>query len=206
MSLQCFQSLPKIYQKWFTMGRIARTFWMCHLGTFWGHHSDLFWVLLTGNTVITLLGTLQRKFWILSLGDCEFSHGVPDWNILVTWPGTLQMCWPFPDPPPLQSLLPTSPLPSFSRSSPNPSSILPNLTLPAPSAKSLAILKTSASSRSVSPVNSKSKVALHLPPLQVDCSPPLLIPLLMLYGMQTQEYPLIWLLIVIGWGITSPVA
>ena len=57
--------------------------------------------------------------------------------------------------------------------------------------KKLATLKTSAFSRSVSWVNSRPKATLPLPHLQVDPSPPLWIPLLILYGMQTQEHPLI---------------
>ena len=62
------QSFLKIYQKWFTMGGISRTFWMCYSGTFRGHCSGSFWVLLTGNTVIALLGTSQRKFWMSHSG------------------------------------------------------------------------------------------------------------------------------------------
>ena len=100
------QSLPEIYQKWFTMGGISRRFWMCHSGTFRGHCSGSFWVLLTGNTVITLLGTLQGKFWmshsgrfwVLSLGklwifpQCSWwEHpGHMTWNtanvLTISWP------------------------------------------------------------------------------------------------------------------------
>jgi hypothetical protein len=61
----------------------------------------------------------------------------------------------------------------------------------------LDILKICASLRSVLQANSKpratsSLVTLCLAHLQVVSSPPLLIPLLILYGMQTQEHPLIY--------------
>ena len=77
--LQCSQSVTENYQMQYTVGIVIRTLQMCHLGTFRAHCPGSFWILLTWNTVITQLGTLQRKLQmshsgipqVLSLGNCK---------------------------------------------------------------------------------------------------------------------------------------
>ena len=99
MYLQFPQSFPGFYRKWYTMGGNVRTFQMCHSGTSPVHRSSSFWVLLARNTVITLLRTPQVHFkWATREHQGYFlwensrcSHGVPNQDILVTWPGKLWM-------------------------------------------------------------------------------------------------------------------
>ena len=67
------------------------------------------------HTVITLLRTLQiiskwatwehQGYFLWENSKC--SQGVPIWNILVTWPGTLWMYWPFSFTEPHRNILGT---------------------------------------------------------------------------------------------------
>ena len=52
------------------------------------------WEHCKGNSEWTTWANSGYFLW----ENCEFSHSVPDGNILVTWSRTLQMYWPFPDP------------------------------------------------------------------------------------------------------------
>ena len=91
--------VPKMFQ-----GSTFRMSWQfSHNIPFLAHHSGSFQILLTGNITITLVGTLQSTLWmshsgtswVLSLGKFKVSHGLPNWNIAIIWPGTLQMYWAF---------------------------------------------------------------------------------------------------------------
>jgi len=47
------QSFPDLYRKWYTVVVMMGTFKMYHFGSSTAHRSGSFWVLLTGNIVIT---------------------------------------------------------------------------------------------------------------------------------------------------------
>ena len=76
---------------------------MYHSGTLVAHRSGSFWILLIGDTVITLLSTLKvhhewatwahHRYFLWENSRC--THILPNQYTLVTWPGTLRMCWPF---------------------------------------------------------------------------------------------------------------
>ena len=99
MCLQCSQIIPKIYRVGITVVRMMWTFKMYQLGKFSVHHSGSFWILLTQNTAIKLMGTLQGTLWMGHLGTSQvLSLGNFKMNPLLSYlghPGTLWMYWLF---------------------------------------------------------------------------------------------------------------
>ena len=85
ISLQCPQNFPKIFWKWYTMGEIVSTFWMCHSGTLPAHRSGSFWVLLAGNTVITLLGKSEGTLW-MTHSKTSWGHSLGTFGIFLIIP------------------------------------------------------------------------------------------------------------------------
>ena len=71
MCLQCSQIILKISRVGITVIRMMGTFQMYQSGNFQLHHSGSFWILLTGNTVIEPIGTLQRTLWMSHSGTSQ---------------------------------------------------------------------------------------------------------------------------------------